>query len=911
MGQNKNASIICSLIHYAFNKQISRILERFLELINTLKNQPTSMEFTNLIESTKNAQNPVQKFFQNLYLIDQKNEIAGKILFDICKIKGWLDDSQISYNNIAKYFQMRISFLTCNEIYGIKFKDSIDLIVDPTKKFYYLIPELIIKNLEQISCPQCKSKNEFIQLMCEHKQCYKCLLKKLDPLKCCGKLNIKQYLLNQIKKLECLKEQNEKQKILQKYYESSNQSFGHTEQQLQQNRSVRNQLNQDNDKLKNSSVIDILYECNLCFKKVYTQLFTLQDCKHKFCYDCMFRIKLQNKDCPIQNCFKKIEQNEEVQTCQIKNNSDNKEQKIINQNLKQSIQNQSILKVTEQCWKCYKTFNYKLFEIKKCNHKICLQCLSSIEMTYESIYCFYYKCQSTFTKHEYNMYIKNLQSIQNTEPPQMQKIIINQNQSYFNCENCQNKRSEDQKYVLNCGHSICFTCITQDVQYKTSCCYLTSLDFDYQQFRKNLIINCQGCQCPFPIKNLFQLRCKHLFCLNCCSKIYLGKPQRCLEKKCERLIFDIDDLFNFIYNKKLEQSTEISNQEEQKKNSNSKEDQEENKNEQKLDKKDNNQMKEQRKFQETNIHKFSYRQNNNNKEEEQSFQVQKSVINLKEYKIDEQKKEDINIQSIKQQEIITPKQQISSQNDEQTRQDIQNFLDDSSDFENNFEEEIIIYQQIEQIKSAQEKENEYCKGNCTNCNQEFSSFNRKQLINCKSHQIGVCCILIKFENCPQCEQTLPKKVSIKQKLILPTNPVEEEYMFESTIIKPQSANYYPISHQQTYQGYSEQLQKLERQRNNQNCAIKRNVTTDTVNKRVLENQQAFDDKYKFRNEFVQHNELALLKSSPTPYVQQSYYPYRYDRVNYGGYDHRNRLELHSRDFHLNSKITTGYSGRLS
>lgn len=57
------------------------------------------------------------------------------------------------------------------------------------------------------------------------------------------------------------------------------------------------------------------------------------------------------------------------------------------------------------------------------------------------------------------------------------------------------------------------------------------------------------------------------------------------------------------------------------------------------------------------------------------------------------------------------------------------------------------------------------------------------------------------------------------------------------------------------------------------------------------------------------NELTLLKS-PTPYVQQSYYPTRYDRVNYGGYDHRNRLELYSRDFHLNSKITTGYSGRL-
>lgn len=43
---------------------------------------------------------------------------------------------------------MKIIFLNSNEIYGIKHKETIDIIDDTNNKFYYLIPELIIKNIE-------------------------------------------------------------------------------------------------------------------------------------------------------------------------------------------------------------------------------------------------------------------------------------------------------------------------------------------------------------------------------------------------------------------------------------------------------------------------------------------------------------------------------------------------------------------------------------------------------------------------------------------------------------------------------------------------------------------------------------------------------------------------------------------
>ncbi|CAK69418.1 unnamed protein product (macronuclear) [Paramecium tetraurelia] len=906
MGYNKNASILCSLIHYAFNKQISRILESILQLINTLKNQTIYTEFVKLIKQTKFEKNHVQKFFQNLYLIDQNNEIAGKLLFDLCKSKDWLDGSQIAYNQIAKEFQLRISIYNCNEVYGIQFKETIDLMVDANKKFYFLISEPIFKNIEKTQCPQCKIKSEFILLTCNHKHCYKCLRKKsqIENIKChCGKICYKKNVLHCLQNFDKVKEYNEMSKVLLKYYESANSSVALTDQQLSLDRSRRYHANQDIEQ-KIAPTVEPLYECSICSKKSQSQLLVLEDCKHQFCYYCAQQYKLQ-KECPLQNCIKKIEQNSQ-QTCLNKNNSKEIDYPIINQNIKESIQNSSNPKVAEQCSRCSNTSKYKLFEVKKCNHKFCKSCLSNIEMKYELAFCLKPKCQSTFTKQEYKMYFKSVQPLSNSEVPQMQRVIPPQNQySSFDCESCKYKRSEDQKYILNCGHSICNACIILNVQFKTTCCYLAALDSEYQQFRKNMTTNCKGCQLPFQIKELFQSNCKHEFCLSCCQKIYLERSQRCLEKRCGKLIFFVDDLYNFIWSQKIEESKDISNKEVQKKT----EELEEQDKDQNLEKQDNKQIKEDSKQIDNSLHRSTQCQKTKSIEEQESPTLQKSVINLKEYKINEQKKEEINLPSTKLQEIVKPNGQNLVQNGDPRKQEVYQFEDDISGSEENYEEEIIIYQQIEEIKSAKERENEFCKGNCTNCNSEFSPFNKKQLIDCKLHQIGACCILNKFIRCPQCEQTPSKKIIIHQKLILPCNPVEEESIFESTILKPSLGSYYPQSFQQTYKGYSDQLQRLERQRNNQNSAIKRNLTTDTVNKRIQDNQQVLEDKSKYKNEQLIQNELTLLKSSP-PYLQQPYHPYRYERLQYGGYDQRNRLELYSRDFHLNSKITTGYSGRL-
>ncbi|CAD8089109.1 unnamed protein product [Paramecium sonneborni] len=68
-----------------------------------------------------------------------------------------------------------------------------------------------------------------------------------------------------------------------------------------------------------------------------------------------------------------------------------------------------------------------------------------------------------------------------------------------------------------------------------------------------------------------------------------------------------------------------------------------------------------------------------------------------------------------------------------------------------------------EIFDNEEENNEYTsQGECTLCKINFSAYNLRQKLQCKSHQIGVCCSLDNV-NCPQCYR--PKN-SIKSKLNL-------------------------------------------------------------------------------------------------------------------------------------------------
>ncbi|CAK83677.1 unnamed protein product (macronuclear) [Paramecium tetraurelia] len=866
MGRNKNAAILYSLMHYALNRKQPKILQEFTELMNLSRNISKYWEIRNVIQKSKDLINPVEMFFQNLFQVDQKSEIAQKLLYEFCCEKGLLKGQDISFPHLAQFFKMRIS-INNYENYCEQFKDSIDLICTNSEKYFYLIPEPIIYKIPSNYCNNCKSMTEQIKVVCQHQFCYKCIEKSV-PFICCGKYYFKNNLQSEIEKLLRFKEYNERSKELQKYYESTRQC-------------VQQQLQDDKKQQIVSITDDPLQECNLCFRKFQYQLFILRDCKHQYCYDCMFERKHQ-KYCMVNKCFNKIDYLE-FNNYLIQAKSDHNEQVDKKQNQIQQLQSPvQESRIMEYCSKCNTLQCYKLFQIKNCKHKFCNQCLQNTNMRYVTLNCLVNLCVEQFKSQDYQNYIKQLQEESKSEEFGSQRKNIQIKLLQFECDECFIYRDEDQKYILNCGHSVCQICIIKDDFYK-KCCQSSSRDSEYVSFRKNITVNCKGCQNNFPLKNLHRLACKHEFCCSCCQKIIQRKPYKCLEQLCEKDIAFSTSLIKFISDQIAGQKKESEQIVKSYKISNQKEE------EPKIDKKLENQSKskshhivihEEEKLIEQNPPQSFTLQEYNKTEEEKSLSVQSSVKNIqdvKQPKQDNPKQQEEFIQVQKDISLSNGQNLILNQN--QKRQNKSPFfeVDKVSQVD---EEEILFNKQLDEIKLAEEKESEFYTGFCTNCYQQFSSYNRKQVINCKSHEIGVCCTLTKFRNCPQCEQATTKsKLKIKQSLILPTNPVEFEQILSTTLPKTALSNYWHQPYEQTYQSPSEKFQNIDRLRYTEGSAAKRNNTTDTINKRVLESQK---------------NDLTLQRYQPQP--SSSYYPVRLERNNYGKLDHDYKLVVHSNNF---------------
>ncbi|CAD8212810.1 unnamed protein product [Paramecium pentaurelia] len=891
MGYNKNAAILCSLIHFALNRKQPKILQDLIELITSSQNQSKYQEIVNLIKQTKDLMNPIQIFFKKLYQLDQKNEITEQLLIEFCQKKRLFQGQEISYDKMAAQLKMRISFN--NVIYGRDNKDFIDLKVTPRQKYFYLIPEPLIFNIPTKYCRQCSTKTELITLECKHQHCYKCIKQSSRTYSCCSIICTKPFLKNFMDELLKLIEYNQRSNELQQYYESTKQQISYK---------LENQDN--NNQLQITTINDPLQECNICLKKFRYQLFIMKICKHKYCYDCINKNKLI-KYCLVSVCTQKIDQ-QEVQNYLIKTKNENNEQENIKQNQIQQYQQTSIQelesRIMDQCQKCNTIQVYKLFQVKICNHKLCNQCLSKTNFRYQTLKCLVNNCYEKFTSQEYQIYIKQLQDLSRSEQYHTQNNISQQKLEYFKCEDCFTNAVEDQKYILNCGHSVCYQCIIKDSFY-SNCCIQSSKDQEYLKFRNNITTNCKGCQNNFPLKNLYLLKCKHEFCLSCCQKVNSKIPNQCLD--CSTKIYFTNGLNKFITDQIIEQKKQIASKEESHKIENFKVE------EPQIDKKleyqiNNNQVNhiinhEEEKIIEQNTVDSFVQQDNNKTEEEKSLSVKNSTTNLFENssnkKENSKQKEEFQIQQ--QKDIISTnrfiiqnqnqKIQIQQQPIQQAKQDFQTDLED-----------IILYQQIDEFKLLDQQESQFYNGFCTNCQQQFSYYNRKQEINCKTHEIGVCCILTKYKNCPQCEQSTSKKIQIKQNLILPTNPVEIEFIFENTLPKTTQSNYYQQPYQQT--SISQKFQNIDRLRQNEGSAVKRNVTTDTIQKRVYENQKQLNDKYNLRND------MTLQKYQPQS--QQSYYPQKQNCIIYEKLDQDYRLGINNNNYSQNFRNFTHHSNRL-
>ncbi|CAD8127632.1 unnamed protein product [Paramecium sonneborni] len=569
----------------------------------------------------------------------------------------------------------------------------------------------------------------------------------------------------------------------------------------------------------------------------------------------------------------------EVQNYLMKFEKEIKDKEVLNQSEKQNQLNSNYPKeqerrIFEQCSKCKINLNQKLFQIKKCNHKICNNCLQGIDINFNLSYnCLIRDCNQKFTKQEYKNYIQYLQDLSKLEVIQTNVNISQQNQNHqqFECDNCFKIQKEDIKYVLNCGHIICLTCAIKNSLLRR-CCIQASQVEEYQNFRKTIQLKCEGCKNSFLLPNLFELRCGHKFCLICCQKIYSGKIQRCLVESCQNSVYLIENLNKFIIDQVIQESKEIQLKKEENIIQNLNE-------EPTIDKQRKQivQKEEAKVIEQTNLNQRNQDQDNKN-EEEKSISAQNSVITIKEIKQFEQvnsKKEEILLQPKEQKQIIVS-------NRSKVLNPFDSFLNmekQAHSFkEMDSEEEFFISQQLQEIIQAQEKESEFYRGNCTKCNQEFSIFNRKQQINCKLHEIGVCCILIKFNDCPQCEEGLQKQT--KKTLIIKKTPLEEEYFFESTI-KSSYYNDKPQSYQQTYQGQNKIFLNMEKHIPNQGQEIRRNTTIDSAYKRVLENRQLVDDRTLIRNEIRNHNELTLQRSPPPFQLSHNTNHYNYGKFNLG------------------------------
>ncbi|CAD8113073.1 unnamed protein product [Paramecium sonneborni] len=882
MGQNKNAALLTSIIHFAFNRKQQQILNIIYKFLISIQNRPIYSQIASLITDSIDQLNPVQKFFQNFYMIDQQNEIAEKILYELCNQQRLLIGNNINYYSLAKYLNIRISFLKANESYGY-YENKIDLYQAQNKKFFYLIPEPIFYELPLDYCIQCKNYSDCIKLSCQHKLCTFCIQTK-TYYKCCQQQYNEIYLQNKLEQQTIFKEYNKRSKALLDYYDNSKSLVQNT---LQNSNSNKAELIQ-NDSLKS---------CDLCNKKIKTQLFIQKDCQHQYCYDCM----LQNSHytyCHVTKCKTRIDQ-KEYQNYLLQFKKENKDKEPINQSEQINQQNSNRPKelqsiINEQCSKCNTTLSYKLFQITKCNHRICNTCLQVVGI-FNTFYkfCLVQNCKQTFTLKEYKNYIQYLQDASKSEIYQ-ENVNIPKYKD-FKCQNCLKLQNEDMQYILNCGNVICQKCVIEN-QLIMKCCSIAAQDKEYQNFRNNLKINCEDCQNTFLVKNIFILNCHHKFCLQCCQKIYSQQIHRCLVNSCKQLILNqIDNLIIFI----IDQDTQQNKENQIKQENNVKLSLNE---EHQIDKLNKEIKEEEKIIEKTNLSNRNQCQENKN-EEEKSISTQNSVITIKEIqKVDyeNQENEKKNQESKQKNQIIMSnrsKIQNVLLNDKQRKleKQKQNFLEADSVFEGQNQDEQCIKQQIEEINLTQEKENDLCKGNCSKCYQEFSTYNKRQEINCKCHQIGVCCIFINFKNCPQCEQEPQKAILIKQKLILPTNPVEIEYIFDSTIIKPSQQNYHPQSYQQTYQRQPSNFENIEKYKQNQGSAYKRNATIDQLNKRVSESQKFTDDRSQLRNDLRNRNELTLQRS-PHHYNQQVYNTQYYEKHNYARYTQGNLYGQPKREY---------------
>ncbi|EAR84545.3 hypothetical protein TTHERM_00655730 (macronuclear) [Tetrahymena thermophila SB210] len=283
-------------------------------------------------------------------------------------------------------------------------------------------------------------------------------------------------------------------------------------------------------------------KCLECNKIQPVESLFLTQCRHLFCYDCIYQqynsYKQGNTSIKCKLCYTIIQiesivnflnQNKnrysESPSKQNKGNNPNKDQLSQSINFQDNQQNSQRILPGQQasplksCVKCSKLNTLSSMFITPCNHGYCIQCLCELQ----SIYKKDFKC--------IGQYCSNLIPIQS-----ISHFIINQSKNKQ--ENPQNN------YQLPISQSI-----------------------DSNKYNQNIsdVPKCLMCRSKFKKNELFYVKsCQHSFCYKClCTKQFESDQIRCFETGCKSII-NVDEIEEFHFQHQMMSSQHLQGKNEQK-----------------------------------------------------------------------------------------------------------------------------------------------------------------------------------------------------------------------------------------------------------------------------------------------------------------------------------------------------------
>ncbi|CAD8193654.1 unnamed protein product [Paramecium octaurelia] len=551
LGENQQSAIICSILHYLLNRQRSKTLEYFRSPKINYKNQQ-SQEIAQILRESMQMENPIQNFFEKLSIYDQNNIMTEVLLQDFCFSYQLIYKGQICLNYLADFLDLNINIIP--QFISLGRGNSNLIIIKEQDEYYFIIPEPQFQLETQTICFICSRKvYVFLKLYCNHQICWNCLLKQnhqsqMSNFKCrCGQVIQKQQIEQFQIEISTIAKTNRYNLVLEQFYHQylsqlvQRRSLMRTSFTKQLNESITEQLTATEIQIslldETNRVLEQLDEpCCNCHRESNKPYFYLNNCTHKFCFDCIKK-EFENDSCGgcyCSACYNKVSRKEYELYLQMINVA------------KYSVQEKppEKEKTENKCLNCNNTFQYQLFKIENCKHSFCDTCVEQlIAVNYFLVYyCTVPNCPGTFNKKDYEMFKqefrKQLQISYSELEITCHQVSYDFNQ-LNNSNQCLKQLSVSQSEI---NDQICSNFSDPNQKSKNlienESTKITSDDQQQIDLNWSLLIDkCQKCQKQSQYQ-LFQVPlCNHKFCNSCIKGSIENKQkdQKCPNKDCKSL----------------------------------------------------------------------------------------------------------------------------------------------------------------------------------------------------------------------------------------------------------------------------------------------------------------------------------------------------------------------------------------